>query len=368
MSMTFGFISPYVISSVRAQEATLTDTLSREARLYTVTNALVACFQGQTGEGLSSETTTNNLSSELPVFINQKVFVGHHVKPSDGNANCNDASWVSSAVNMVGFSSNTAFMNLFYEKNSGNFWQLKVPVASGEVNVINQFLNKSIEGGNTTVTCTPKNGCTVSISDAAKYVLYLENLKKGCGATEVNNEDDINSIDEDKKAVIKVPNANAILEEKVYKMDKGKGKFIDVGQGLAQDGNLSCGTLIDKINQYASGFNDRLVQAKNNNQDIGDLSSLTSTGSGENEESCEERMKLSAGWIVCSGLELLSSGMDTLFGYIDSLLNVNVIKLNASDDQGLYKSWSYFRGIATFMLFAVGLVMIIGQAVGGGKN
>ena len=87
-----------------------------------------------------------------------------------------------------------------------------------------------------------------------------------------------------------------------------------------------------------------------------------------NPSECQQRMKLSAGWIVCSGLELLSSGMDTLFGYIDSLLNVNVIKLNASDDQGLYKSWSYFRGIATFMLFAVGLVMIIGQAVGGGKN
>ena len=78
-----------------------------------------------------------------------------------------------------------------------------------------------------------------------------------------------------------------------------------------------------------------------------------------NPSECQQRMKLSAGWIVCSGLELLSSGMDTLFGYIDSLLNVNVIKLNASDDQGLYKSWSYFRGIATFMLFAVGLVMII---------
>ncbi len=80
---------------------------------------------------------------------------------------------------------------------------------------------------------------------------------------------------------------------------------------------------------------------------------------------CEERAKLSSGWIVCSALELLSSGMDTLAGYVDDMLNVDVVKLD--NDGGLRSSWSFFRAVATFMLVAIGLVMIISQAIGGGN-
>ncbi len=85
----------------------------------------------------------------------------------------------------------------------------------------------------------------------------------------------------------------------------------------------------------------------------------------KNEPSCEERAKLSSGWIVCSALELLSSGMDTLAGYVDDMLNVDVVKLD--NDGGLRSSWSFFRAVATFMLVAIGLVMIISQAIGGGN-
>ena len=363
MSMTFGFISPYVISSVRAQEATLTDTLSREARLYTVTTALVNCMYG----GLLGEPVTDKLQSELPVFVSHSVNVGYHVKQTDDYIDCSDGSWVSDAINMLGFENNTEFMNLFYKKESGsNMWIIKSD-SFDYLNAVQTFLQKASEKGNSMVSCANGRCAILPLSDAAKYTLYLTAFTKGCKAEMTKNIDAQNSLDDDHLAKVTIVNENAISEEKVFNVTEGLGKVIPVGDGVVDDGRLQCRNIAKNIGRFAPAFADRLVEAKNAGQAIGDLSSLTSTGSGENEESCEERMKLSAGWIVCSGLELLSSGMDTLFGYIDSLLNVNVIKLNASDDQGLYKSWSYFRGIATFMLFAVGLVMIIGQAVGGGK-
>ena len=85
-------------------------------------------------------------------------------------------------------------------------------------------------------------------------------------------------------------------------------------------------------------------------------------GSG-NAKSCEEQFGISSGWLVCSALELISNGIDVLFGFADSLLNIDAQKLYANE--GLRTSWSYFRAIATFLLVAVGLVIIIGQAVGG---
>lgn len=83
----------------------------------------------------------------------------------------------------------------------------------------------------------------------------------------------------------------------------------------------------------------------------------------ETAKSCEEQFGISSGWLVCSALELISNGIDALFGFADSLLNIDAQKLY--DNPGLRTAWSYFRAIATFMLVAVGLVIIIGQAVGG---
>ncbi len=89
------------------------------------------------------------------------------------------------------------------------------------------------------------------------------------------------------------------------------------------------------------------------------------SGSGENAKSCEEQFGFSTGWIVCAALEIISNGIDVLFNFAESLLNIDAQKIY--ENKGLKTSWSYFRAIATFMLVAVGLVAIIGQAIGKGN-
>jgi len=81
---------------------------------------------------------------------------------------------------------------------------------------------------------------------------------------------------------------------------------------------------------------------------------------------CQEEFGISTGWIVCDLLEFVSSTIDKLFDAVDSLLSVDALAL--SSNTGLRTSWSYFRGIATFSLLAIGLVMVLSQAIGGGKR
>lgn len=95
------------------------------------------------------------------------------------------------------------------------------------------------------------------------------------------------------------------------------------------------------------------------------IQEATAAAAADNSQSCEERAALSSGWIVCGILELLSNGMDSMVGIIDSLLNVDATKIG--QDAELQTIWSYFRAIATFSLVAIALVMIISQAIGGGN-
>lgn len=85
----------------------------------------------------------------------------------------------------------------------------------------------------------------------------------------------------------------------------------------------------------------------------------------ESTESCESRMPLSAGWMVCNALDFIGNVLDEFMNVVDSMLNIDSQKLENSE--GLRNSWSYFRAIATFLLLAVGLIMVIGQAIGGGR-
>lgn len=85
------------------------------------------------------------------------------------------------------------------------------------------------------------------------------------------------------------------------------------------------------------------------------------------EESCAQRTMLSAGWIVCSAMELLSSGMNAMMGYIEDMLNVDVANIDKENNGSLYKAWSSFRYIATLLLIGVAIVMILSQAIGGGN-
>lgn len=88
------------------------------------------------------------------------------------------------------------------------------------------------------------------------------------------------------------------------------------------------------------------------------------TAQNDTEQSCTERLKLSAGWIVCSILEVVADSITGLMDIADRMLDVD--GQNLYNDESLRTIWSYFRIIATFSLLIIGLIMVISQAIGGG--
>lgn len=84
---------------------------------------------------------------------------------------------------------------------------------------------------------------------------------------------------------------------------------------------------------------------------------------GEQRETCEETANSFFAWAACPLIGALNDTADWLFDFADSLLNIEAQKIY--EDDGLRTVWGYFRVIATLALLAVGLVMVISQAVGG---
>lgn len=87
-----------------------------------------------------------------------------------------------------------------------------------------------------------------------------------------------------------------------------------------------------------------------------------SSSDADATDSCEAGINAALSWAVCGMLGLLDSGVNALYDAALSMLTVKQSDFN--DPEGnLYKVWSYFRRIASILLLAIGLVMIIGQAV-----
>ncbi len=68
------------------------------------------------------------------------------------------------------------------------------------------------------------------------------------------------------------------------------------------------------------------------------------------------------GWLICSAIGALDNGIQGLVNIAENMLdiNTNAIRNNVQ----LKAVWSYFRVLSTFLLLAVGLVMVISQALG----
>ena len=372
--MLVSILLPILSKRVYAAPNDLTSQLQREARFYTVTNAIIDCLYDKNGAGLEEYVVTEDLVSSIPIFAPANANVGTHVKPSNGRADCGDENWVADAVDMLGFKTHTDFMNIFYDQPSTerNTWELKVKYGVDETgDAIQDFLKASEANGNSTIVCTPRSGCSRPVlSDAARYELLLMNFARGCGAKPVTDQEEINIIAPTQKITTKEVDATGAIKDTVYKLSQELKTPVVVGSGITanNDGTYSCETIGKQLAEYAPAFSEKIKQAVANNQPVGDLeSALDQAKPKSKKQLCEESTSLLVGWIVCDGMELLSSCMDKILDQVDNMLNVDVVEKDVANGGDLKKSWSSFRAIASFMLLAIGLVMILSQALGGDK-
>lgn len=98
----------------------------------------------------------------------------------------------------------------------------------------------------------------------------------------------------------------------------------------------------------------------------------TTTDGNQAQEAptCEAGFEFSMSWLVCAFLGFVDSGLNKLQEQVMNLLVVNgndynnPVMVNGVEKYPLREAWSYFRNVASFLLVMIGLVMIIGQAIG----
>lgn len=301
---------------------------------------------------------------------------------------CQNLKHIKRALNLVGFSN----LNEFYElvkslDPSHGTAKLNdmdnIPKKDAVMNkILEKIKNEKHVRGNlisypevqyylyTTIfyDSVDRGGCTGNLSNQTKPDKYdfSSTLPSGNGE---NNYYYFADDEHPDKGVQKFKVSNYQTDKGIEGIDGELTSKLNLGFGESP----SCEKIIGKLRDHTLA--DAYLKAVNDNPaNKGQIKSSTTDGEGggDSQASCEERTKLSSGWLVCSAFSLLSNGMEAMLGYVDDMLNVDVADIDQNPSKGggdhnLKTSWSYFRAIATFMLVAVGLVMIIGQAIGGGS-
>ncbi len=84
-------------------------------------------------------------------------------------------------------------------------------------------------------------------------------------------------------------------------------------------------------------------------------------GSSEDANTCEAGFQNPLSWAICGILGFIDDGLTSLTGQVSNLL---ILRDSDYNNPQLREAWSYFRNIASALLVIIGLIMVIGQAVG----
>lgn len=141
-----------------------------------------------------------------------------------------------------------------------------------------------------------------------------------------------------------------------------KDQFLrDDGGGNGNINNWDCG-LSNNTRSIGLDYSGAPAYAKDAQ---GNLKTIDSGGAGAPPPSCQTSNPLDFAWWACGMLGVVDSALEGVTNALSSLLSVTAEDFSQppGGDQ-LYKVWSYFRAVASFLLIGVALVMIIGQAIG----
>lgn len=340
LSFIIGFIPPQKVS---AASTDLTDRISDRLKL----EAFDKCLDDLSEELPKGDVVTpfGSITANVPPDINPSgrgISVGYVVDAENAQWICGTKSHAEEWFKLIGYNSLKDFRDSEYKSKDDN----KLTAKNGIDKLRSKIRGKINDARG-----------KLPLRDEHRYYIYLTSFEH-CAEGPKSSANDISG-------------HSITIDNFITKDGKkiGKAYFqvteedeISVGHGFGPaDGRLNCEELAAKLRDSAlSSAYAAWVDANGGAPEV-----AGTDGTGDTQDSCEQRTLLSSGWIVCGLLELLSSGMDRMVGVIDDLLNVDATKIG--NDTDLQTIWSYFRGIATFALVAVGLVMIISQAIGGGN-
>lgn len=188
-----------------------------------------------------------------------------------------------------------------------------------------------------------------SLNDAQKYYAAQATFDRECrgDAAPAGAPDSVVTVSDVNDANGDISQARVFINSESSRHDAGY--YYTVSQ--------TCRQLADAMNQYAAAASgtvkDFVAQ--------GGSGPIATPGADDTTKSCEENLDFALSWMVCGILEVIDDAFRWLNDAVVSLLTINAEEYN---NDSLRTAWSYFRNLASFLLLIIGLVMIIGQAIG----
>ncbi len=341
---------PVFISKVYAEPLKPLD----EIKLYTSAQYISQCVKGK---GLKDSATLTELGAGD--FVNQS---GSNLFNTLGNLpvpnffsllsygeKC-DKDSVKKAMDALGISVNELLLSTgIYRLSSdtGNTYDAQeISNEQAAENILNAAIIKHPDGVN----------FRGPLSNAAKYYVLKDSFMHLCkDKRSPGNSDGIS---------VEVIDDAGKQETVKYVLKVNKNDEVIVSPNISGNeliGKMKCSDIVTNMNNLAKTGIAAQIAA------LGGSGGSTSDEDSNDSDSCQEKTGLVTGWLICSGMELLSKGMDAVMDQVDNMLNVDFSLLNTKSGDGLKNAWNVFRIMANFMLFAVAVVMIISQAMGGGS-
>lgn len=331
------------------------------AKVFQAAKGLGECI---TKSGINDPVTEEKIRSGT-IFAQTlgNVKVGYIIDPVDGNVNCNtphDVKRLYSVLNIDGPG--------FFEKAG---------IYEGDPNDAKQYIATLQERGS---DANKKRASTLydyinkefgvdartSLSEASQYITLKFTYDRAC---KIRQYKKTNENGNDARDVL-VVNDKGELSTEFWTINKEN--LQNVGYGLKGDGEsdqrMMCETIRIRMNSTADDYSSQVKRLIDQGVDTSIEGSVTGGADTEdaiNNETCEEELASPLAWIACPLIGAMQDSITFFFNIADELLNVDAQKFYG--DTGLRQTWSYFRGIATFSLIAIALVMILSQAIGGNR-
>jgi hypothetical protein len=203
-------------------------------------------------------------------------------------------------------------------------------------------------------------GATMPLS--MQYVVLREAFVKKCLARE----------DSSAGIEVSVVAADGTINKVKYTLNGGANDVVEVGYSLSEDGGndqkMACTTIVSQMNKFAINYSnvvkENAADENPNNDSTASDGAWGTSGTSDSNPTCETSGN-PATWILCPIFNGVAGLSDWMFrNLVEPLLRTPPISTDPAN--GSFQVWNNFRLYGNILLVIFMLVIVFGQAIGGG--
>ena len=277
--------------------------------------------------------------------------VGYLVKPDSGSVDCESPSDVLQLFSAIGESSPLDFLK-------------KVGVYG---------LNSDKTAYETKLSSDAARGSAIKNAVASKFGLnYSAGMPKDLQYAELNATfvKKCRSSEDSSGIAVKIVDSTGKVTTKNYVLKGGQNDVTEVGYSLDGDGGndqmMSCPTIVNQMNKMVTDYSNTVTANVNDGNPSNDPGQTNGSASGlsDSHPTCEANGDPLT-WIMCPIFNGVAGFSDWMFrNMVEPLLRVSPVSTDPNN--GSFQVWSNFRIYGNIILIISMLVIVFGQAIGGG--